>query len=201
MKDSGNNINAESFSGFENATNEEIDSIIFNSYRKNYTDNVLDKNFTSDNNLNSNINYYDNDFNGITSNINLNQQYNNVGTFAATTPRKDEVEAISSIGMTNPPDQENDRWDYQKIIEDNQGEKIKASGEIINANSYVSIDTSSDDIIHQEIYPNDPVNVGSSAIQVNKTTANIKNENYIYDEFSEKLKALREKKRELCMKY
>jgi len=184
IKSSTDGITAESFSGFDSVTNEEIDAIIFDPQNKNYTENVFDKNFVSDNNSNSNFNYYENDFNSIKSNIDTNIEFDNTGKFITSTLRKEETEAVSSIGLVNPPDQENNRWDYKTIIENNIGEKVKASGEITDANSYSSIDTSSDGIIHQEIYPNDPVNIGSSAIQINNTTANIKNENYIYDEFS-----------------
>lgn len=183
IKSSTGNITAESFSGFDSVTNEEIDTVIFNPQNKNYTENVFDKNFVSNNNSNSNFNYYENDFNSIKSNIDVNEEFDNTGKFISSTLRKEEAEAISAIGLVNPPDQENDRWNYKTIIENNVGEKVKASGEITDANSYVSIDTSSDGIVHQEIYPNDPVNIGSSAIQINKTIASIKNENYIYDEF------------------
>jgi len=186
IKDSINNITAESFSGFnQNTTNEEIIAIISNNNKTEYDLNVLNQDFISKNNYNLNFNYYNDDFNSIVSNINFEAEMSiNAGKLIPSTPRKTSINAVSSIGAISPLDQEDNRWDYQSIIENNSEEKAKASGEAITANSYVSINTSSHNLINQEIYSNTIIDIDSSAIQVNNNIANIKNKNYIYNDYS-----------------
>jgi len=190
IKDSSEVVGAESKSGFkDNVSSGEVDAIIFNNIEKTeYNQNVFDKNYQLNNKNNANKNYIYEDqktgFNSIQTNIDTTIALDsNKGKFDSETIRKNDVDVSSAINSPmGPPDQAEERYNYSNI--NNNGKKIKLSGDSVNANTFSSIDTTTDDIIETTIRPNDLKKFSSTENIIGKDNAAIINENIDYTDLS-----------------
>jgi len=180
IKDSTNTVSALASAGFNpTTTNGEIDTELYdNAVKVLYEDNVLSSNYSTNNNANKNYEYE------LNTNIKANREIeSNEGLLEKETLKQETTtDTHSKIGdVLSDPDQRNERYDYTEL--ENDGQVIKGSGDAIGARDFKSIDVSSDGIINQELYPNDPVNIPESANVIDKNISNIYHENFIYDDF------------------